>query len=255
MGFLSGKRLLISGMLTSDSLACGIAHACLQQGAELGFTYANERVEKRVRRLAEQFGAGPCFHCDVSSDEQIAALRGQVQQHWDYLDGFVHAIAGAPTAAVSGEFLDGFSREVFRTAHEISSYSFPAMVHAILPLLNGRHASVLTLTYLGSQRVKRSYNTMGLAKASLEAATRYLADNLGAEGIRVNAISSGPIRTLASSAVSGFDNLLKEDEERSPLRRNVTTEEVGNAAAFLLSDLASGITGEIMHVDGGVNIR
>ena len=255
MGLLTGKRLLISGMLSTDSLAYGIAQACFREGAELAFTYFHDRVEKRVRRLADQFGNTPCFACDVSCDKQIAALPQQLLHRWDGMDGFVHAIAGAPAEAVSGSFLKGLSRDVFRVAHETSSYSFPAMVNALLPLMQERYASILTLTYLGSQRVKPSYNTMGLAKSSLEASVRYLAYSLGAEGIRVNAISAGPIRTLASSAVSGFDGMLKEDEERSPLRRNVTIEDVGNTAAFLLSDLAAGITGEITHVDGGAHIR
>lgn len=255
MGFLRGKRLLISGVLSSNSLAYGIAQACFREGAELAFTFQNERVEKRVRRLAAQFDSTLCFPCDVASDEQIACLFEELRHHWDGLDGFVHAIAGAPAEALSGDFLGGLSREAFRIAHEVSSYSFPAMVKAGLPLMEGRRAAVLTLTYLGSRRVKAGYDTMGLAKASLETGVRYLASGLGPHGVRVNAISAGPIQTVASTGVGRFDEWLKEDKERAPLRRNVAIEDVGNAAAFLLSDLAAGITGEITHVDCGANIH
>jgi enoyl-[acyl-carrier protein] reductase I len=189
--------------------------------------------------------------CDVSSDGEIEALAADLGKRWDGLDGLVHAIAFAPREAITGELLDGLSREAFRTAHDISAYSLPALCKAALPLMRGRKASVLTLTYLGAERVVPHYNIMGLAKASLEAAVRYLAANLGPQGIRVNAISAGPVRTLAAAGIAGFSKILKHVEENSPLRRNITLEDVGNAAAFLLSELASGITGEVLYVDGG----
>ncbi len=253
MGFLSGRKILVTGVLSNRSIAYGIARAAHREGAELAFTYVGERFRERVTELAADFGATLVLPCDVASDAEIAALAPALRERWDGLDGLVHAIAFAQREAISGELLDGLSREAFREAHDISAYSLPALAKAILPLMQGRKASVLTLSYLGAERVVPHYNTMGLAKASLEAAVRYLAANLGPQGIRVNGISAGPIKTLAASGIAGFGKILKFVEENAPLRRNMTIDDVGNAAAFLLSDLASGITGEIVYVDGGFN--
>lgn len=253
MGFLSGRKILVTGVLSNRSIAYGIARAAHREGAELAFTYVGERFKERVTELAADFGSTLVLPCDVASDAEIAALAPALRERWDGLDGLVHAIAFAQREAISGELLDGLSRESFREAHDISVYSLPALAKALLPLMQGRKASVLTLSYLGSERVVPHYNTMGLAKASLEAAVRYLAANLGPMGIRSNAISAGPIKTLAASGIAGFGKILKFVEEHAPLRRNMTIDDVGNAAAFLLSDLASGITGEVIYVDGGFN--
>jgi len=253
MGFLSGRKILVTGVLSNRSIAYGIARAAHREGAELAFTYVGERFRERVTELAADFGATLVLPCDVGSDAEIAALGPALRARWDGLDGLVHAIAFAQREAISGELLDGLSREAFREAHDISSYSLPALAKAVLPLMAGRKASVLTLSYLGAERVVPHYNTMGLAKASLEAGVRYLAANLGPQGIRVNGISAGPIKTLAASGIAGFGKILKFVEENAPLRRNMTIDDVGNAAAFLLSELASGITGEIVYVDGGFN--
>ncbi|WP_028103822.1 enoyl-ACP reductase FabI [Pseudoduganella violaceinigra] len=250
MAFLQGKKILITGVLSNRSIAYGIAKAAHREGAELAFTYVGERFKDRITEFAAEFDSKLVFDCDVSSDEQIANLFTDLAKSWDRLDGFVHAIGFAPREAIAGEFLDGLSRENFRVAHDISAYSFPAMVKAALPLLKPG-ASVLTLSYLGAVRAIPYYNTMGLAKASLEASVRYLAENLGKHGIRSNGISAGPIKTLAASGIKDFSKLLGFASGHAPLRRNVTIEEVGNAAAFLLSDLSSGITGDIMYVDGG----
>lgn len=251
MGFLSGKRILITGLLSNRSIAYGIAQACYREGAELAFTYVGERFRERIDEFAREFGSTLVFACDVAEDAQIAATFDGLRKHWDGLDGLVHSIGFAPREAISGSFLEGLSRENFRIAHDISAYSFPALAKAALPLMQGRPASLVTLTYLGAERVVPHYNTMGLAKASLEAAVRYLAADLGPKGIRVNGISAGPIKTLAASGIKGFSRMLEFNEKNSPLRRNVTIEEVGNVAAFLLSDLASGMTGEITYVDAG----
>jgi enoyl-[acyl-carrier protein] reductase I len=251
MPLLSAKKILVTGVLSNRSIAYGIARAARREGAELAFTYVGDRFRDRVADLAREFGSDLVLPCDVSSDEQIEALVSELGTRWDGLDGLVHAIAFAPREAIAGELLDGLSREAFRTAHDISAYSLPALAKAALPMMRGRRASVLTLTYLGAERVVPHYNTMGLAKASLEAAVRYLAANLGPGGIRVNAISAGPMKTLAAAGISGFGRILKHVEESSPLRRNVTLDDVGNAAVFLLSELASGITGEVLFVDGG----
>jgi enoyl-[acyl-carrier protein] reductase I len=253
MGILSGKKILITGVLSNRSIAYGIARAAHQQGAELAFTYQNERFLDRITEFANDFGSKLTFPCDVANDSEIEALFSSLGKSWDGLDGLVHAIAFAPREAIAGDFLEGFSREGFRVAHDVSSYSFGALAKSALPLMRGRKASLVTLTYLGAERTVPNYNTMGLAKASLEAAVRYLAANLGPQGIRVNGISAGPIKTLAAAGIADFGKILKYVEQNSPLRRNVTTEDVGNAAAFLLSDLASGITGEITYVDGGFN--
>ncbi len=250
MAFLQGKKILITGLLSNRSIAYGIAKACHREGATLAFTYVGERFKERITEFAAEFGSELVFDCDVSSDEQISAVFSNLAQHWEHLDGLVHAIGFAPREAIAGDFLDGLSRDSFRIAHDISAYSFPAMTKAALPLLHPG-ASVLTLTYLGAVRAVPYYNTMGLAKASLEASVRYLAESLGPRGIRANGISAGPIKTLAASGIKDFSKLLGFVAEHAPLRRNVTIEEVGNTAAFLLSDLASGITGEITYVDGG----
>ncbi len=252
MGFLEGKRILVTGLLSNRSIAYGIAKSCSEQGAELAFTYQNERFADRVQKLAGEFGSGLVFPCDVSNDEEISALVSEIGKHWSTLDGLVHSIAFAPREALSGDFLEGMSREAFRIAHDISSYSFAALAKAALPLLSEK-GSLLTLSYLGAEKSVPNYNMMGLAKASLEANVRYLAQCLGRRGIRVNAVSAGPIRTLAASGIDGFGRILDFVEKNAPLKRNVTIEEVGNASAFLLSDLASGITGEITHVDAGFN--
>ncbi len=253
MGFLENKRILITGMLSNRSIAYGVAQAMHQQGAQLAFTYQGERVKDRVLDMAGKFGSELVFPCDVSSDAEIEQLFTDLGKHWDGFDGFVHAIAFAPREALDGEFLDGFSREAFRIAHDISAYSFPAMAKAALPLMEGRKAALLTMSYLGAIRTMPHYNVMGMAKASLEASVRYLAMELGRKGIRANGISAGPIKTLAASGIGDFSKLLAYNAKHAPLKRNITIEEVGNAAAFLCSDLASGITGEITYVDGGFN--
>ena len=250
MGFLAGKKILITGLLSSRSIAYGIAKACRREGAELAFTYVGERFKDRIVNFAKEFSTDLIFDCDVSSDEQIEALFGDLAKTWPQFDGFVHAIGFAPREAIAGDFLDGLSRESYRIAHDISAYSFPAMGKAALPMLRP-NAALLTLTYLGSMRTVPHYNTMGLAKASLEASVRYLANSLGPKGIRVNAISAGPIKTLAASGIKDFGKILGAVEAAAPMRRNVTIDDVGNAASFLLSDLANGITAEIVYVDNG----
>jgi enoyl-[acyl-carrier protein] reductase I len=251
MGFLSGKKILVTGLLSNRSIAYGIARAARREGAELALTYQNERFKDRVTEMAREFGSELAIPCEVTKDGEIAALFDILGKRWDGLDGLVHALAFAPREAIEGDFLDGLSREAFATAHDISSYSFAALAKAALPMMKGRRAALVTLTYLGAERVVPNYNTMGLAKASLEAAVRYMASSLGPQGIRVNGISAGPIKTLAAAGIGGFGKILKFVEQNAPLRRNVTTDEVGNAAAFLLSDLASAITGEILYVDAG----
>lgn len=254
MGFLADKRILITGLLSKHSIAYGIAKACAREGAQLAFTYQIERFKDRVGKFAEEFGTDLLFPLDVANDADIDNLFVELGKHWDGLDGLVHSIAFAPGAALEGDFLDGLSREAFHIAHDISSYSFPALAKAARPMLaKGNKPSLVCLSYLGAERTMPNYNVMGLAKASLEAATRYMAVSLGPQGIWVNAVSAGPIRTLAASGIGSFGKLLAYNAHHSPLRRNVTIDEVGNAAAFLLSDLASGMTGETMYVDGGFN--
>ncbi|MGE0497926.1 MAG: enoyl-ACP reductase FabI [Ramlibacter sp.] len=250
MGFLTGKKLLITGVLSNRSIAYGVARACHAQGAELAFSYVGERFKDRITEFAADFNSKLIFDCDVGSDEQIDALFKDLSATWPKFDGFVHAIGFAPREAIAGDFLDGISREAFRIAHDISAYSFPAMAKAALPYLNDKSA-LLTLTYLGAIRSVPNYNTMGLAKASLEASVRYLAESLGPRGMRVNGISAGPIKTLAASGIKGFGKILSVVAETSPIRRNVTIDDVGNVAAFLLSDLAAGVSAEITYVDGG----
>ena len=250
MGFLTGKKLLITGVLSNRSIAYGIAKACHAQGAELAFSYVGERFKDRITEFAADFGSNLIFDCDVGDDEQIDKLFKDLSAIWPKFDGFVHSIGYAPREAIAGDFLEGLSREGFKIAHDISAYSFPAMAKAALPYLNEKSALV-TLTYLGAMRTVPNYNTMGLAKASLEASVRYLAESLGPKGMRVNGISAGPIKTLAASGIKGFGKILSVVAEASPIRRNITIEDVGNVAAFLLSDLAAGVTAEIMYVDGG----
>ena len=250
MGFLSGKKFLITGLLSNRSIAYGIAKACQQQGAELAFSYVGERFRGRIEEFAAEFGSTLMFDCDVGSDEQLGAMFTDLARQWPTFDGFVHSIGFAPREAIAGDFLDGFSREAFRVSHDISAYSFPAMAKAALPYLNPG-ASLLTLTYLGAVRTVPHYNTMGLAKASLEASVRYLAESLGPRGARVNGISAGPIKTLAASGIKDFGRILNAVARASPIRRNVTIDDVGNVAAFLLSDLAGGVSAEIVYVDGG----
>ena len=250
MGFLTGKKLLITGVLSNRSIAYGIAKACHAQGAELAFSYVGERFKDRITEFAAEFNSTLVFDCDVADDAQIEAMFKGLGDAWGKFDGFVHSIGFAPREAIAGNFLDGLSREGFRIAHDISAYSFPAMAKAALPYLNDK-SSLLTLSYLGSERIVPAYNTMGLAKASLEASVRYTAASLGPKGIRVNGISAGPIKTLAASGIKGFSKILSVVEENAPLRRNVTIEDVGNVAAFMLSNLAAGVTAEITYVDGG----
>ncbi len=252
MGFLAGKKLLITGVLSNRSIAYGIAKACHDQGAELAFSYVGERFKNRITEYAADFNSQLVFDCDVSDDAQIDQLFKDLSAHWPTFDGFVHSISFAPREAIAGDFLDGLSRESFKIAHDISAYSFPAMAKAALPYLNNNSA-VLTLSYLGAIRNVPNYNTMGLAKASLEASVRYLAESLGSKGrgLRANGISAGPIKTLAASGIKDFSKILSAVAQNSPIRRNVTIEDVGNVAAFLMSDLAAGVSAEIAYVDGG----
>jgi enoyl-[acyl-carrier protein] reductase I len=250
MGFLAGKRFLITGVLNNRSIAYGIARACHREGAQLAFSYQGERFKDRIAEFAAEFGSELAFELDVADDAQIDRAFAQLGEAWPQFDGFVHAIGFAPREAIAGDFLEGLSREAFRVAHDISSYSFPAMAKVAAPRLRAG-ASLLTLSYLGALRAVPGYNTMGLAKASLEASVRYTAASLGPRGVRVNGISAGPIKTLAASGIKGFGKILDVVAANAPLRRNVTIDDVGNTAAFLLSDLAAGITSEITYVDGG----
>jgi enoyl-[acyl-carrier protein] reductase I len=254
MGFLHGKRALITGVLNHRSIAWGIANAMHREGAELAFTYVNDKLKDRVDEAANAFGSNIVLPCDVTSDSDIENLFTALGKHWDGLDIVVHSIGFAPREALTGEYLDGLTREAFRIAHDVSSYSFAALAKAARPMMKDRAGALLTLTYLGSDRALSNYNVMGLAKASLEANVRYLAFNLGPEGTRVNAISAGPIKTLAAAGIQNFRKMLDHVEQNAPLRRSVSIDEVGNTAAFLCSDLASGITGEVTYVDAGYNI-
>ena len=254
MGFLQGKRALITGIASTRSIASGIADAMHREGAELALTYQNDKLKSRVEKAADSYGSSIVLPLDVADDGQIDACFEQLGQHWDGFDILIHCIAFAPREAIEGDFLDGISRENFRIAHDISAFSLAALGKAARPMMKGRNGSILTLSYLGAERALANYNTMGVAKASLEATVRYMAMALGPEGTRVNAISAGPIRTLAASGVANFRKMLTQFEATAPLRRVVTIEDVGNAAAFLCSDLAAGITGEITYVDAGYNI-
>jgi len=256
MGFLEGKRALIVGVASPRSIAAGVAHAMAKQGAELAFTYQNDKLKSRVEKIAIECGADPAlvFPCDVSDDAQIQAVFDALGNHWDGLDTIVHSVAFAPREQLQGSFVDSVTREGFAMANDISAYSFAALAKAGKPMMAGRNGSMMTLSYLGAERAIENYNVMGIAKAALEATVRYMAYSLGEEGIRVNAVSAGPIKTLASAGIGDFGKMLAYGERNSPLRRNVTIDEVGNVAAFLCSDLASGVTGEITYVDSGYNI-
>jgi len=254
MGFLAGKKILITGILSNRSIAYGVAHACHREGATLAFTYVNDELKDRVVRIASEFGTVPVLPCDVTKDEDVDALFASLAAEWGALDGLLHAIAFAPREALAGDFLNGISRAAFAMAHDVSSYSLTALAKGARPLMQGRRGALVTLTYLGALRALPNYNVMGLAKASLEANVRYLASCVGPEGIRVNGISAGPVKTLAAAGIGGFSKIFRFVEKNAPLRRNVTIDEIGNAAAFLLSDLASGITGEITYVDCGFSI-
>lgn len=254
MAMLKGKKALIVGVASPRSIAWGIAEAMHRQGAELAFTFQNDKLKSRVEKIAEETGSSIVLPLDVADDDQIRDVFTALEKEWGSLDILVHAVGFAPREQLAGEMVDVIDREGFRIAHDISAYSFPALARAGRHLMQGRNAAMLTMTYMGSVRAMPNYNVMGLAKASLEASVRYLAHGLGPEGIRVNGISAGPIKTLAASGVSKLRAMLEHVEETSPLRRNVTIEDVGNAAAFLCSDLAGGITGEITYVDAGYNI-
>lgn len=254
MGFMAGKRALIVGVASDRSIATGIAEAFAREGAELAFTYQNEKLKRRVDALAERLGSNMTYELDVASDENIAAVFAAIGEKWDGIDVLVHSVGFAPREQLDGDFIDAVDREGFRIAHDISAYSLAALAKAALPLMQGRNAAILALSYLGAVKAVPHYNVMGLAKASLEACIRFLAMDLGPRGVRVNGISAGAIKTLAAAGIGGLRKMLAHMEKVSPIRRNVTIEDVGNTAAFLCSDLASGITGEITYVDGGYNI-
>jgi enoyl-[acyl-carrier protein] reductase I len=254
MGFLQGKRALVTGIASQRSIASGIAEAMHREGAELAFTYQNDKLKSRVEDAAKEYGSDIVIPLDVADDAQIAACFDALKSRWDHFDILVHAIAYAPREAIEGEFLDGLTRENFAIAHDISAFSLAAMAKAARPMMANRNGAIVTLSYLGAERALANYNVMGVAKASLEATVRYLALNLGPEGTRVNAISAGPIKMLAAAGIANFRKMLNHVEEYSPLRRSVTIEDVGNVAAFLCSDLAAGVTGEVTYVDAGYNI-
>jgi enoyl-[acyl-carrier protein] reductase I len=255
MGFLSGKRALIVGVASQRSIATGIAEAMHREGAELAFTYQTEKLLSRVEACAAEYGGSKIIlPCDVADDAQIEAVFTELGKHWDGFDILVHSVGFAPREAIEGGFLDGLTRENFRIAHDISAYSLSALAKAARPMMQGRNGAILTLSYLGAERALANYNVMGVAKAALEASVRYLALNLGPEGTRVNAISAGPIKTLAAAGIANFRKMLGHVEDYAPLRRSVTIEDVGNVAAFLCSPLAAGVTGEITYVDAGYNI-
>ncbi len=253
MGFLAGKRALVVGVASDRSIAWGIAKAMHREGAEIAYTYQNEKLKERVEKYAQQTQSDIVLPCDVASDQEIETVFAHLDDYWDGLDIIVHSVAFAPREQLVGSYIDAVTREGFRIAHEISCYSFAALAKAGRAMMQGRNGALLTLTYVGAERAVPNYNVMGLAKASLEANVRYLAQCLGREGIRVNAVSAGPIRTLAAAGISGFRKMLDDNDKIAPLGRGVTIDEVGNAGAFLCSDLASGITGEILYVDAGVN--
>jgi enoyl-[acyl-carrier protein] reductase I len=254
MGFLQNKRILIVGIASNRSIAWGCAQAMKREGAELAFTYQSDKLKKRVEDLAEKCGCEIVLPLDVSSDQQIDDLFKELGNNWDGLDGIVHSVAFAGRDQLEGSYADAVTREGFAQAHDISAYSFAALAKNGRSMMEGRNGALVTMSYLGAVRTVPNYNVMGVAKASLEANVRYLADSLGPEGTRVNAVSAGPIRTLAAAGISGFKGMLDEAEKKTPLRRNVTIDEVGNAAAFLASDLASGITGDVLYVDSGYHI-
>lgn len=254
MGFLSGKRILIAGLISKRSIAYGIAEAMHRQGAQLAFTYQSDKVRDRVLEMANEFDSNLVFACDVANDDEIQQVFKDLGEQWDYLDSLVHSVAYAPADQLQGEFCDVVNREGFRMAHDISAYSFAALAKAAAPMMAGRQGSMVTLTYIGSQRCLENYNVMGVAKASLEATMRYLASSLGPRGIRVNGVSAGPIKTLAASGVKDLRKMLQWYAKIAPMRENVTIEQVGNVAAFLCSDLAMGVTGDIVYVDSGFHM-
>ncbi len=254
MGFLQGKKILIVGLASKKSIAGGIAEAMHREGAELAFNYQNERLQPRVEKMVQEWDSQLTFPCDLSDDESIEAMFTSLAEHWDGIDAIVHSAAFAPAEQLDGDYLDAVTREGSHIAHDISSYSFAALAKAGRKMMQGRGGSVITMSYLGAERALPNYNIMGVAKASLEANVRYIANSLGKDGIRCNAISAGPIRTLAASGVKNFRKMLSYYETVTPLRRNITQMDVGNAAAFLCSDLAAGITGEVLHVDNGFSI-
>jgi enoyl-[acyl-carrier protein] reductase I len=251
MGFLPGKRALIVGLASERSIAYGIANAFRREGAELAFTYQGERLRERVETMAQEFNSALVFPMDVANDAEVDAAFAALKHHWSTFDIIVHSVAFAPREQLSGNYADVVTREGFRIAHDVSAYSLAALAKAGRPMMRGRQAAILTLTYLGAVRAIPNYNVMGPAKASLEANVRFLANALGPEGIRVNGISAGPIKTLAAAGIGGFRAILEHVQKFAPLKRNVSIEDVGNAAAFLCSDLAAGITGEILYVDAG----
>lgn len=254
MGFLAGKKALIVGVANNKSIAYGIAKQMSEQGAELALTYQTEKLKSRVEKIADELGCKIVLPLDVTSDEQIDSIFSELKKDWDGLDILVHSVAFAPREELEGRMIDASTRNGFSIAHDISAYSLTALTKAGYSMLKANNGSVLTLSYLGAERAVPNYNVMGIAKASLEATVRYLAADLGQDGIRVNAVSAGPIRTLAAAGIKDFRSMLDKAAAATPIRRNVTIEEVGNTAAFLCSDLASGITGEITYVDGGYNI-
>jgi enoyl-[acyl-carrier protein] reductase I len=251
MGILAGKNALILGLASNRSIAYGVAKSFHEQGANLAFTYQNEKLGKRANKMAEEFGCKITIPCDVTNDTDIENLFIELKKSWPHLDILVHSLAFAPASQITGDFVENIEREGFLMAHDISAYSFPALAKAALPMMEGRQGSFLSMTYMGSEKAFPNYNVMGVAKAALEASVRYMAASVGPKGHRVNAVSAGPIRTLAASGVEGFRDMLAQNEKITPLRRNVTTDEVGQASSFLCSDMASGITGEIVHVDAG----
>ncbi len=254
MGFLQGKKILITGLISDRSIAYGVAKSCFEQGAELAFTYQNEKHAGRVAGLAAEFNSQLLFPLDVACDTQIKNLFTELNKHWDGLDGILHSIAFTPKSGLVGDFVENTDREIFRVSNDISAYSFIALAKGARSMMQGRQAALVCLTYLGGERVLPNYNMAGIAKAALEASTRYMAYAMGPEGIRVNAVSAGPIKTLAATGIGGFNKILDYMSQFAPLKRGVTTAEVGNAAAFLFSPLASGITGEVLYVDSGYNI-
>ncbi|MEN9946671.1 MAG: hypothetical protein RLZZ293_1057 [Pseudomonadota bacterium] len=254
MGFLVGKKILITGLISERSIAYGVAQACYQQGAELAFTYQNEKHRERIGKLASNFNSSLLFKLDVANDAEINQVFTDLAKHWDGLDGLLHSIAFTPKTGLDGDFVANVDRETFQISNDISAYSFIALGKAARSMMQGRNGSLVCLSYLGSERVLPNYNMAGVSKAALEASTRYMACSLGAEGIRVNAVSAGPIKTLAASGIGNFSKILDHMSRFAPLKRGITIEEAGNAAAFLFSSLASGITGEVMYVDAGYNI-
>jgi enoyl-[acyl-carrier protein] reductase I len=254
MGFLTGKKALIFGLISNRSIAYGIAKAFHAQGAELAFTYQNEKFKERISAMAAEFNSNLIYPCDVANDDEIESVFTNLKNHWDKIDCLIHSVAFAPADQIAGDYIENASREGFKIAHDISAYSLVAISKAALPMMLETNGAILTLSYYGAEKAVPNYNVMGIAKASLEASVRYLAASLGSRGIRVNAISAGPIKTLAAAGIKDFRKLQNSYAEVTPLKRNITADEVGNTAAFLCSELASGITGEVVHVDAGYHV-